>query len=132
MTIAPVSATRGPTPYIGPVSGTWPEPSRPRPGPLAETTIMPPTDPLPDQPDSGSVPRRRLLGSYHTPDGLAAVLVRWALADGDGPILDPSYGGCAFLEAAAQVFSEGDPSTAGTRVYGVDIDSWPSSSGPVV
>ena len=49
-------------------------------------------------------------------------LVRWALADGDGPVLDPSYGGCAFLEAAARVLSERDSSSAGARVYGVDID----------
>ena len=83
---------------------------------------MPPTEALPRQPDSGSVPRRRLLGSYYTPDELATVLVRWALAEGDGPILDPSYGGCAFLEAAAQVLSEDDPSRVGARVYGVDID----------
>ena len=83
---------------------------------------MPPTDLLPQRPDPGSVPKRRLLGSYYTPDELAAVLVRWALADGDGPLLDPSYGGCAFLEAAAQVLSKDDPSNAGARVYGVDID----------
>ena len=83
---------------------------------------MPPTDLSPDRPDLESVPRHRLLGSYYTPDELATVLVRWALADGDGPVLDPSYGGCAFLEAAARVLSEGDPSNAGARVYGVDID----------
>ena len=50
------------------------------------------------------------------------VLVRWALADGDGPVLDPSYGGCAFLEAAARVLAERDPLSAGAGVYGVDID----------
>ncbi|MDE2795174.1 MAG: N-6 DNA methylase [Gemmatimonadota bacterium] len=83
---------------------------------------MLPTDQLPQEPDLGSVPRRRLLGSYYTPDELATVLVRWALADGDGPVLDPSYGGCAFLEAAARVLSRSDPSNAGTGVYGVDID----------
>ena len=70
----------------------------------------------------GGATRRRLLGAYYTPDDLAMVLVRWALADGDGPILDPSYGGCAFLEAAAQVLSEGTPSRGGAGVYGVDID----------
>ncbi len=68
------------------------------------------------------VPKRRLLGAYYTPDDLATVLVRWALADGNGPVLDPSYGGCAFLEAAARVLSERDPSGAGEGVYGVDID----------
>ena len=65
---------------------------------------------------------RRLFGAYYTPDDLASVLVRWALANGHGPVLDPSYGGCAFLEAAVRVLSELDASNAGNRVYGVDID----------
>ena len=65
---------------------------------------------------------RRLLGAYYTPDDLATVLARWALADTDGPVLDPSYGGCAFLEAAARVLAEEDPSRGGADVYGVDID----------
>lgn len=72
--------------------------------------------------DLSGVSRRRLLGAYYTPDDLATVLVRWALAGGSGPVLDPSYGGCAFLEAAVRVLSEKDPSKAGTGVYGVDID----------
>lgn len=83
---------------------------------------MPPTDLLPREPDPGSVPRRRLLGAYYTPGDLATVLVQWALADRDGPVLDPSYGGCAFLEAAAQILSKDDPSNPGARVFGVDID----------
>lgn len=83
---------------------------------------MSPTDQVTREHEPAPVPRRRLLGSYYTPDDLAMVLVRWALADGDGPILDPSYGGCAFLEAAARVLSERDPSSSGGRVYGVDID----------
>ena len=83
---------------------------------------MPATDLPPHRPNPGSMPRRRLLGSYYTPDGLAMVLVRWALADGDGPVLDPSYGGCAFLEAAARALSKRNPPNGGARVYGVDID----------
>ena len=66
--------------------------------------------------------RRRLLGVYYTPDDLATVLVRWALTDGKGPLLDPSYGGCAFLEAAVRILSEQDLSRPETQVYGVDID----------
>ncbi|MDE0124096.1 MAG: N-6 DNA methylase [Bryobacterales bacterium] len=68
------------------------------------------------------VSRRRLLGTYYTPDDLATVLVRWALADGKGPLLDPSYGGCAFLEAAVRILSEKDLARPETQVYGVDID----------
>ena len=47
--------------------------------------------------DGSDVSPRRLFGVYYTPDNLASVLVRWALADKPGPVLDPSYGGCAFL-----------------------------------
>lgn len=83
---------------------------------------MPRTALSPHQRERSSVPTRRLLGTYYTPEDLAMVLVRWALADGDGPVLDPSYGGCAFLEAAARVLCERDPSSPGARVYGVDID----------
>ncbi len=50
------------------------------------------------------------------------MLARWALVDTDGSVLDPSYGGCAFLEAAARVFSEDNPLRGGADVYGVDID----------
>ncbi len=91
------------------------------------------TEPLQAQPSSANpevvvyeapapVPKRRLLGSYYTPDDLATVLVRWALADGAGPVLDPSYGGCAFLKAAVRVLSERNPSNSRKGVYGVDID----------
>ena len=65
---------------------------------------------------------RRLLGAYYTPSNLAEVLVRWALADNDGTVLDPSYGRCAFLDAAASVLAEKGLSDPGTWVYGVDID----------
>ena len=72
--------------------------------------------------DLPGVSCRRLLGAYYTPDALATVLVRWALADGKGPLLDPSHGGCAFLEAAVRILSEKDVSSPETQVYGVDID----------
>ena len=75
------------------------------------------------QPENApDISSRRLFGAYYTPDDLASVLVRWALADGQGPVLDPSYGGCSFLEAAVRALSEAGVSHAGRQVYGVDID----------
>ncbi len=76
----------------------------------------------PQSNDLSGINRRRLLGVYYTPDDLATTLVRWALNGGIGPVLDPSYGGCAFLEAAVRILSEKDASRAKTWVYGVDID----------
>lgn len=69
-----------------------------------------------------SINRRRQLGAYYTPDAIAEVLVRWALNEAPGSLLDPSFGGCAFLKAGAQVLRElGSPAPA-TLLFGVDID----------
>ena len=68
------------------------------------------------------VSSRRILGAYYTPDHLAEVMVRWALAGGTGTVLDPSYGGCAFLDAAVNVLRRGNPNGPGGQVYGVDVD----------
>ena len=68
------------------------------------------------------VSRRRILGAYYTPDHLAEVMVRWALAGGAGTVLDPSYGGCAFLDAAVSILRQGNPDGSGGQVYGVDVD----------
>lgn len=68
------------------------------------------------------VDRRRLLGAYYTPEDLASILVSWALAHRAGTVLDPSFGGCAFLNAAAAVLRDQGIPDAGRLVYGVDID----------
>lgn len=66
--------------------------------------------------------RRRELGAFYTPDRLALLLTRWALAEGPGPVLDPSFGGCSFLRSAIRVLDEIGESNPGALVFGVDID----------
>ena len=46
---------------------------------------------------------KRLLGAYYTPDALANILAKWALVAERGTVLDPSFGRCAFLSAAAKI-----------------------------
>lgn len=65
---------------------------------------------------------RRLLGAYYTPDALASILATWALAPGKGNVLDPSFGGCAFLNAATAILASRGVSKPGDRVFGVDVD----------
>ncbi|MCY3682147.1 MAG: N-6 DNA methylase [Gemmatimonadetes bacterium] len=65
---------------------------------------------------------RRLLGAYYTPDALANILATWALAPGKGNVLDPSFGGCAFLNAATTILASRGVSKPGERVFGVDVD----------
>lgn len=73
--------------------------------------------------NGGSIPRQRLLGAYYTPAAVAEVLVRWALDGVPGNLLDPSFGGCAFLEAGAKVMEELGIKAGGSRVFGVDVDA---------
>jgi len=69
------------------------------------------------------ITRQRILGAYYTPDAVAEVLVRWALDGVPGSLLDPSFGGCAFMEAGAKVLEELGSKTAGAQVFGVDVDA---------
>jgi adenine-specific DNA-methyltransferase len=66
-------------------------------------------------------PRKRI-GAWYTPDDLTVALVRWALAGRSGPILDPSFGGCAFLRAGLEELQALGHSEAARLVVGVDVD----------
>ena len=66
--------------------------------------------------------KKRLLGAYYTPSDVATSLATWALAPGIGTVLDPSFGGCAFLSAAASALSSKGVNQPGRYVFGVDID----------
>ena len=79
-------------------------------------------DAVPASREEPSVDLRRLLGAYYTPDALADVLAEWALAPRSGPVLDPSFGGCAFLNAATKVLASKGVSEPSQLVFGVDVD----------
>lgn len=65
---------------------------------------------------------RKLLGKFYTPDGVARAMASWAIRSSEDRVLDPSYGGCAFVAAArARLQSLGGRNVA-TRLFGVDVD----------
>ena len=72
--------------------------------------------------EDSSVDPRRLLGAYYTPHPLPSILTEWALTPGRGTVLDPSYGGCAFLNAATKVLTSKGVLEPGRLVFGVDVD----------
>lgn len=65
---------------------------------------------------------RKQLGQYYTPREVAQALTDWAILGSDTAVLDPSFGGCAFLYAALQVLRQRGVEQPGRQVYGVDID----------
>jgi adenine-specific DNA-methyltransferase len=75
-----------------------------------------------DEGGGSKVAERRRLGAYYTPDDLAGILVEWALAHASGTLLDPAFGGCAFLKAAVRVLHKKGTANAEELVFGVDID----------
>lgn len=65
---------------------------------------------------------KKELGSWYTSAPMAELLTEWALRDGRETVLDPSFGGLAFLEAARRrLVSLGSPAPQ-AQCYGVEID----------
>lgn len=67
--------------------------------------------------------KRRRWGIYYTPDKVADFLARWCVRSKDDVLLEPSFGGCALLEAAVEVYRELGCTQPGQRMHGFDIDS---------
>ena len=69
-----------------------------------------------------SVSERRFLGVYYTPDDIAGLLAHWAVVSAKGRVLDPSFGGCAFMQAAASIIRRKKRRQPGRLVFGIDVD----------
>ncbi|WP_163001725.1 HsdM family class I SAM-dependent methyltransferase [Pseudomonas viridiflava] len=67
--------------------------------------------------------RRRSLGAFYTPSFLSKLLCVWAIQDQKQIVLEPSFGGCTFLEEIASRFNELGSFDPLRGVYGCDIDS---------
>jgi adenine-specific DNA-methyltransferase len=64
--------------------------------------------------------RAKRLGAYYTDERIADFLVRWALRSAQDTVVDPSFGGGVFLEAAARRLKTLGGSVK--QVYGVELD----------
>jgi len=65
---------------------------------------------------------RRKLGAYYTPDGLSKVLSDWAIQCPTDTVLEPSFGGCGFLNAAKERFLALGCNEPRKNIFGCDID----------
>lgn len=67
--------------------------------------------------------RRRALGIYYTPPEAAKVLARWVIRRPEEIVLEPSFGGCAMLSAAVNVFQSLGNNQPSKQLYGFDVDA---------
>lgn len=65
---------------------------------------------------------RKQIGAYYTPYEAAKVLADWAIESRDEKILEPSFGGCKFLEACRDRLLELGATDPIDNIYGYDID----------
>jgi len=67
--------------------------------------------------------RRKALGIYYTPPEAAKVLAKWLIRNPDDIVLEPSFGGCAMLSAAAEMFKSLGNLHPSSQLYGYDVDA---------
>ncbi len=65
---------------------------------------------------------RRKLGAFYTPERLSQILSNWVIRSGSDTVLEPSFGGCGFLQAARNRLSALGCASPRSQIYGCDID----------
>lgn len=71
---------------------------------------------------SATSSRQKHFGAFYTPPAMAAALVDWAIRTPDDTVLDPSFGGLAFLGAAHDRLRRLGSELPDEQLFGVDLD----------
>jgi adenine-specific DNA methylase len=66
--------------------------------------------------------KKKKLGAFYTPDEVTSVLCNWAIRSAEDNILEPSFGGCGFLEASLERLKSLGNNNPTLRLFGCDID----------
>lgn len=68
--------------------------------------------------------RQKELGAFYTPPAMAGKLVEWAVRSPTDRVLDPSFGGLVFLDAASRRLSAlgAEDRAIAKQLFGVDVD----------
>ena len=71
---------------------------------------------------SSTILTQKELGAYYTPKDLTEALSKWAIRSPHEQVLEPSFGGCGFLQSAVNRLSELGCDLPHAFLYGCDID----------
>lgn len=66
--------------------------------------------------------RKKTWGIFYTPTDLSRCLVNWAIVSRNDRVLEPSFGGCGFLEESAKVLQEHGATNPWRQLCGCDKD----------
>jgi len=65
---------------------------------------------------------RKSLGIFYTPPALTEILCNWAIKTPDDLVLEPSFGGCGFLESSFQRLKQLGCKKPVEHLFGCDVD----------
>lgn len=65
---------------------------------------------------------RRQIGAYYTPAPVADILCAWAITRAKGLVLEPSFGGCEFLDSSLRRLEQLGCTQPEQKIFGCDID----------
>lgn len=65
---------------------------------------------------------RRKIGAFYTPEPLSQIMSDWAIRSPNDVVLEPSFGGCGFLQCAQARLVEIGCEEPRKQIYGCDID----------
>jgi len=68
--------------------------------------------------------KKKEIGAFYTPSGVARILSNWAIRSSEDNILEPSFGGCGFLEASRDRLLNIGCENMANQIYGCDIDRY--------
>ena len=66
--------------------------------------------------------KKKEIGAFYTPSDVAKILSDWAIRSQEDSILEPSFGGCGFLEASRDRLISLGCANVSNQIYGCDID----------
>ncbi|MDQ8183956.1 N-6 DNA methylase [Pelagicoccus sp. SDUM812002] len=66
--------------------------------------------------------RKKQLGVYYTPTPVSELMTRWAVRGPSDTVLEPSFGGCCFIEAIRSRLIDLGTRNPNRSIFGCDID----------
>lgn len=72
---------------------------------------------------SHPIEKKKQIGAFYTPPEVAKIIAAWAIRSAGDSVLEPSFGGCGFLEAARERLEFLESVDPASQIFGCDIDA---------
>lgn len=69
-----------------------------------------------------NIAQKKKIGAFYTPQQVSRILCDWAIRSPNDRILEPSFGGCGFLEASRDRLKNIGCNNPNVQLYGCDLD----------